>query len=168
MKCYGSRMPSPLGELLVLVDENGAVLEISFVEDEAGFERRRAELAGRGREVVLDPRRCAAATEQLAEYFAGRRQDFDLPLAPAGTEFQRAVWEELRRIPYGETISYRELAERVGNPRASRAVGRANATNPVAIAIPCHRVIASDGGLTGYAFGVERKRALLDLERAEE
>lgn len=102
---------------------------------------------------------------QLAEYFAGARREFDLPLAPRGTAFQQRVWEELRRIPYGETISYAELARRVGRPGASRAVGRANATNPIAVIVPCHRVIGSDGALTGYAGGEPLKRALLELER---
>ena len=107
----------------------------------------------------------AGVAEQLAEYFAGDRRDFDLPLELEGTEFQRRVWAQLRAIPYGETISYGELARRVGNPRASRAVGLANGRNPVAVIVPCHRVIAADGGLGGYGGGSERKIHLLDLER---
>lgn len=102
---------------------------------------------------------------QIAEYFAGTRQIFELPLAPQGSDFQKRVWEELMRIPFGETITYAELAVRVGKPSASRAVGRANATNRIALIIPCHRVIGSDGKLTGYAFGVDLKARLLAWEK---
>jgi methylated-DNA-[protein]-cysteine S-methyltransferase len=106
------------------------------------------------------------AKRQLAAYFRGDLEEFDLPLAPAGTEFQRRVWQELARIPYGATISYGELARRVGNPKAARAVGLANGRNPVPIVVPCHRVIGSDGRLSGYGGGLGRKEALLALERA--
>lgn len=104
------------------------------------------------------------ASRQLRQYFAGERREFDLPLHPAGTPFQCRVWDQLRRIPFGETISYGELARRVGNPAASRAVGAANGRNPIPIIVPCHRVIGSDGSMTGFGGGVERKRALLGLE----
>jgi len=104
------------------------------------------------------------AARQLREYFAAKRTGFDLPLAPAGTTFQRAVWRRLQEIPYGETISYGELARRVGNPRASRAVGSANGANPLPIVIPCHRVIASDGSLGGFGGGLPTKQTLLALE----
>jgi methylated-DNA-[protein]-cysteine S-methyltransferase len=106
----------------------------------------------------------AAAAIQLEQYFAGERTDFDLELDPVGTPFERRVWDELRTIPYGETASYAEIARRIGRPSACRAVGRANGRNPIAVVVPCHRVIGSDGSLTGYAGGVEMKRALLDLE----
>jgi methylated-DNA-[protein]-cysteine S-methyltransferase len=105
-----------------------------------------------------------AAARQLAEYFAGCRTSFDLPLDVTGTPFQRQVWAELQRIPYGETISYSELAERIGSPKAVRAVGAANGRNPVPIIVPCHRVIAANGGLQGFGGGLEAKRLLLDLE----
>jgi methylated-DNA-[protein]-cysteine S-methyltransferase len=105
-----------------------------------------------------------AAVKQLREYFAGKRADFDLPLAPEGTEFQRTVWRNLQDIPYGETISYGELAKRVGNPKASRAVGAANGQNPIPIVIPCHRVIGANGKLTGFGGGLPTKEALLGLE----
>ncbi len=105
------------------------------------------------------------AKRQLAEYFDGSRRDFDLPLSPDGTAFQCRVWEELRRIPYGETISYGELARRIGRPTASRAVGAANGKNPLAIVVPCHRVIGADGTLTGYGGGLPIKETLLALER---
>jgi methylated-DNA-[protein]-cysteine S-methyltransferase len=106
------------------------------------------------------------AVEQLAEYFAGERRIFDLPVAAAGTVFQQRVWEALREIPYGQTRSYRTIAERIGNPRAVRAVGLASSRNPVGIVIPCHRVVGADGSLTGYAGGLDRKRLLLRLESA--
>ena len=105
------------------------------------------------------------AEQQLAEYFAGERTDFDLPLASDGTEFQKKVWAELQRIPYGETASYGDIARRLGyEPGISRAVGAANGANPIPIVVPCHRVIGADGSLTGYAGGLERKKILLDLE----
>ncbi|MEH3068096.1 MAG: methylated-DNA--[protein]-cysteine S-methyltransferase [Aeromicrobium erythreum] len=106
------------------------------------------------------------AEEQLAAYFAGERHDFDLPLANDGTEFQKKVWGELHRIPYGETASYADVARRLGyEPVVSRAVGAANGANPLPVVVPCHRVVGADGSLTGYAGGVERKRTLLALER---
>jgi len=108
-----------------------------------------------------------AAAEQLAAYFTGARQTFELALAPAGTPFQQEVWEVLRGIPWGETVSYSELAARLGRPEAVRAVGAANGRNPLAIVVPCHRVIGADGTLVGYAGGLERKRALLRLEGLE-
>jgi methylated-DNA-[protein]-cysteine S-methyltransferase len=103
---------------------------------------------------------------QLSEYFSGRRTTFDLPLAPQGTLFQGRVWEELQKIPYGTTISYGELARRVGNANASRAVGLANGRNPISIIVPCHRVIGANGKLTGYGGGLPRKQALLAFEAA--
>ncbi len=107
----------------------------------------------------------AEARAQLTAYFAGERTDFDLPLDPAGTPFQRRVWESLRTIPYASTRSYGELAAQIGQPSASRAVGLANGRNPISIIVPCHRVIGANGTLTGYGGGLERKRVLLDLER---
>ncbi|QIY78214.1 methylated-DNA--[protein]-cysteine S-methyltransferase [Chromobacterium violaceum] len=117
------------------------------------------------------PRDDAALAEvarQLAEYQAGDRQSFDLPLAPQGTPFQQKVWAALRDIPYGHTVSYGELARALGNPDGARAVGRANATNPIALIVPCHRVLGADGSLTGYAGGLPLKAALLrfELERS--
>jgi methylated-DNA-[protein]-cysteine S-methyltransferase len=102
---------------------------------------------------------------QLEAYFAGERTDFDLPLHLEGTDFQRRVWAALREVPYGTTWSYGQLAAHVGSPGASRAVGLANGRNPIAIIVPCHRVVGADGRLTGYGGGLERKQALLDLER---
>ncbi|MPY94637.1 MAG: methylated-DNA--[protein]-cysteine S-methyltransferase [Acidimicrobiia bacterium] len=107
---------------------------------------------------------CAEVIEQLEAYFAGEQAAFDLTVDPKGTPFQLEVWAGLRAIPYGETISYAELARRVGRPAASRAVGAANGRNPISIVLPCHRVIGANGSLTGYGWGLDRKRYLLDLE----
>lgn len=107
-----------------------------------------------------------AAERQLKEYFAGQRTSFDLPLDPRGTEFQKRVWLELRKIPYGKTISYGEQARRIGKPRSSRAVGAANGKNPLGIIVPCHRVIGANGSLTGFGGGIENKKQLLELEGA--
>ncbi|WP_077799322.1 methylated-DNA--[protein]-cysteine S-methyltransferase [Streptomyces sp. JHA26] len=112
-----------------------------------------------------DARPFAEAAEQLEAYFAGDLLDFTLPLRLDGTAFQRTVWEQLRKIPYGETRTYGELAAALGNPAASRAVGLANGRNPIGIVVPCHRVIGASGGLTGYGGGLERKQRLLDFER---
>lgn len=109
--------------------------------------------------VLLDAR------EQLGDYFAGSRTDFDLPLQAAGSVFQRRVWEQLASIPYGRTWSYGELARAIGQPGAARAVGLANGRNPISVVVPCHRVIGTGGAITGYGGGVERKQTLLDLER---
>ncbi len=106
-----------------------------------------------------------SAQRELEEYFAGARREFSIALDPVGTPFQMRVWQALRAIPYGETISYLDLAQRVGNPRAFRAVGQANGHNPISIIVPCHRVIAADGSLGGYGGGLERKRILLALEK---
>jgi methylated-DNA-[protein]-cysteine S-methyltransferase len=114
---------------------------------------------------VEDARPFADAARQLEGYFQGGRRQFELLLDPQGTEFQLRVWAELRRIPHGETISYGELARRIGNPAASRAVGLANGSNPIAIVIPCHRVVGSTGRLTGFGGGIEVKASLLALER---
>jgi O-6-methylguanine DNA methyltransferase len=107
------------------------------------------------------------AGEQLTAYFEGGRRTFSLPLAPVGTPFQRRVWAELQRIPYGETLSYSQLARRAGRPRAIRAAGAANGKNPISIVIPCHRVVGKDGSLTDYGGGLEKKAALLELEGAK-
>jgi methylated-DNA-[protein]-cysteine S-methyltransferase len=111
-----------------------------------------------------DPGAFASAVRQLDEYFDGSRTTFDLPLAPSGTPFQRRVWDELARIPFGTTVSYGELAARAGHPGAARAVGAAVARNPISIVVPCHRVVGADGTLTGYAGGVARKAYLLAHE----
>jgi methylated-DNA-[protein]-cysteine S-methyltransferase len=146
---------SPIGELLAVGD--GRALHGLYMQEgktaatvRAGWERADKTFA----ELRL----------QLADYFAGRRRAFEVPLAMIGSPFQRRVWRALQDIPYGETTSYGEVARRIGVPSASRAVGVANGRNPVAVIVPCHRVIGADGGLTGYGGGVERKQFLLDLE----
>jgi methylated-DNA-[protein]-cysteine S-methyltransferase len=106
------------------------------------------------------------AAAELAEYFAGERTAFDLPLAPAGTPYQQAVWQAIGSVPFGATIAYRELAARAGRPRSIRAAGAATGRNPLSIIIPCHRIVGTDGALTGYAGGLPRKRSLLEIERA--
>jgi methylated-DNA-[protein]-cysteine S-methyltransferase len=141
------RIETPFGLAWAAVNEAGAVTGFGFGDpkQESGSS--------------------TALRDQLNEFFSGNRTLFDLPLAPKGSDFQRQVWAELSRIPIGESISYAELARRVGRPGAARAVGRANATNPIALIIPCHRVIGSTGKLTGYAYGVELKQKLLTWER---
>jgi methylated-DNA-[protein]-cysteine S-methyltransferase len=126
------------------------------VDDELG------EPEPRGRDAAL----FKAAADQLDAYFAGERTTFDLPLAPVGSEFQQRVWAALQEIPYGQTESYGEVAERIGSLGAARAVGLANGKNPIGIFIPCHRVVGANGSLTGYGGGLDRKRQLLDLELA--
>lgn len=145
------RVDSPLGELQLVADGRSLTrLEMS---------PRAAPADG-----VRDPEAFADAEAQLDAYFAGELTDFDLPLAPSGSEFQLAVWQALTRIPYGETASYGEIAAEVGRPDAVRAVGATNGRNPIAVIIPCHRVIGADGSLVGYGGGLARKRLLLELE----
>lgn len=146
-------IPSPIGALTLTVDDDGALVAL--------------DLPGRAAPAPpADDPRFDQARIQIGEYFAGARTAFDLPLRARGSEFERRVWAELLRIPCGETRTYAELARRLGHPKAARAVGRANARNPIAIVVPCHRVIGSDGSLTGYAGGLECKRELLELEAA--
>ncbi len=146
---------SPLGELVLVGD--GRALHGLYMQ-----EGRTAIRVDAGWEAAEEP--VAAVRGQLAEYFAGRRTDFDVPLAMAGSPFQQRVWNALKEIPHGETISYGEQARRVGPPATARNVGSANGRNPISIIVPCHRVIGADGSLTGYGGGLERKRFLLDLE----
>jgi len=150
--CY---LETPIGELLLAGDEDALSL-VGFPE---GSMRREPEPDWIYKEQPLN-----AARQQLTEYFDGTRKDFDLPLRLTGTEFQLLVLEELRRIPYGETTSYGDIAQRIGNPKAVRAVGAANGRNPLPIIVPCHRVIGSSGDLTGFGGGLDTKEALLRLE----
>lgn len=152
-----THLDGPLGPLL-LVGREDAVTGLYFAD-----RPKAPAIAPAWRETRAG---LAQAIEQLEEYFAGQRTDFDVPLDLAGTPFQQQVWAQLRRIGYGETISYGELARRVGNPRAARAVGLANGRNPVCVIVPCHRVIAADGSLGGYGGGLDRKSWLLQLEGA--
>lgn len=152
MTVYASTFDTESGPLTAVVDEAGALTHLLFAHQtppaDAGWEDER----------------CGRAIGQLREYFAGERTAFDGQIAPAGSPFQRRVWDALRRIPFGATMTYGELAAQLGVPGSARAVGRANATNPVPIIVLCHRVIGADGSLTGYAGGLEMKVALLRRE----
>lgn len=150
--CY---LDTPIGELL-LAGEDGALSLIGFPK---GSMRRDPEA-----DWIYNEKPLAEARRQLKEYFAGERKTFDLPLQLGGTEFQVSVLEALQEIPYGETVSYGEIARRIGRPKAMRAVGAANGRNPIPIVVPCHRVIGSSGDLTGFGGGIDTKEALLRLE----
>lgn len=153
MICY-EIYQTRLGELMIAADETGLVhLYPAGRLDSQGMQREETPLLGQAAKAVED-------------YMTGGSALFALPLSPQGTPFQRKVWEALRQIPYGETRSYGQLAEMVGNPKASRAVGAANGKNTILIAIPCHRVVGADGSLTGFAAGLEMKKELLALEQA--
>jgi len=150
--CY---LDTPIGELLLAGDDDALCL-VSFPE---GTMRRDPEP-----DWIYNEKPFAAARQQLTEYFAGERRTFDLPLKLNGTEFQMSVLQALQQIPYGETTSYADIAERIGRPKAVRAVGAANGRNPIPIIVPCHRVIGSHGDLTGFGGGLDTKEALLRLE----
>lgn len=151
--CY---FESPLGELLLAGQKR-----LQSLHFPAGTTREEP-----GKDWVQDPEGFRDARAQLEAYFKGQRKAFTLDLDARGTEFQKRVWQELVKIPYGQTLSYGELAARIGNPRACRAVGMANAKNPIPIIVPCHRVIGRDGSLTGFGGGLDIKARLLELERA--
>ena len=151
-------LSSPIGSLLLAADNSG-LREITFPKNGAP--------ALPQPDWIEASSALAGPIRQLRAYFAGDLETFDLPLAPQGTPFQQKVWDELLDIPYGETISYGQLAKRIGNPNASRAVGLANGSNPIPIIIPCHRVIGSNGKLTGYGGGLPIKEKLLALERRQ-
>ena len=151
-RIYGEIYESPVGALTILAGENG-IQAIKFGKDE------KVKSTGKASEMTR------RAVKELEEYFQGKRKEFTVPCVPEGTDFQKRVWEALTRIPYGVTRTYKEIAVEIGNSRASRAVGMANHKNPVPIIIPCHRVIGSDGRLTGYAGGLGVKEFLLNLER---
>ncbi|MGH2429419.1 MAG: methylated-DNA--[protein]-cysteine S-methyltransferase [Candidatus Limnocylindria bacterium] len=158
-------LSTPIGPMLAAASDAGVCL-LEFVDRpmlpaQLASVRRRVGPTSDGHHPLLD-----RLADELGAYFAGERRAFDVPIDAPGSAFQERVWGELRRIPYGETISYRELASRVDAPAASRAVGRANGSNRVAVVIPCHRVIAAGGGLGGYGGGLDRKRRLLELEGA--
>jgi|SRR5665213_425026 len=151
-------LDSPIGELLLLGD--GHALRGLYMQD--GRKPRRIAPGWKASAASFEDVRA-----QLDAYFAGERVAFDIPLVMEGSPFEREVWRALQEIPYGETVSYGEIARRVGQPAAARAVGVANGRNPIAVIVPCHRVIGANGTLTGYGGGLERKRLLLDLERGQ-
>jgi methylated-DNA-[protein]-cysteine S-methyltransferase len=146
---------TPIGALEAVVDESGRLVSLHF---RGPFD------VARGSSYGATASRATDYERQLSEYFAGKRRAFDIELAPRGTPFQQAVWRELLNVPYGDTITYAELARRIGKPSSVRAVGAANGANPIPVIIPCHRVIGSNGTLTGYGGGIERKQWLLALE----
>jgi len=150
---YYAELESTLGTLSFACDSVGRLLDLRFGPCTAA--------------VSLENRRCKHVSKQLADYLHGTRTTFDLQIAPSGTTFQRRVWQGLTEIPYGEAISYGELARRIGMPGAARAVGQANGANPIPIVIPCHRVIAADGTIGGFSSGLGIKRQLLALERVQ-
>jgi methylated-DNA-[protein]-cysteine S-methyltransferase len=154
---YWHELDSPVGRLLLAGNGDG-LIQVHF---QSGPRPLRPP-----ERWICDPAPLIDAIAQLGEYFAGERRRFELSLAPRGTEFQRRVWRALREIPYGKTVAYGELARRIGNPGASRAVGLANGANPLPIIVPCHRVIGADGTLTGFGGGLPIKRKLLALEGA--
>lgn len=156
MTTYFTYLDSTIGELL-LAGNGDALGLLGFPEGKMRLRHQE--------DWTKDPSVFTAAIEQLRAYFAGELQDFDLPLAPEGTQFQRAVWDALTHIPYGETRSYVDIAQAVGRPKASRAVGAANGQNPIPIIIPCHRVIGKSGALVGFGGGLPTKVQLLDLEQ---
>ncbi|SMO37932.1 methylated-DNA--[protein]-cysteine S-methyltransferase [Paracoccus laeviglucosivorans] len=153
-----ARLGTPLGDMVAVADHALRLLEFHDRPELPAELARLGQLAP-GRNAVID-----RLEAQLAQYFAGERADFDLPLAPEGTAFQESLWAALREIPPGQTRSYAAMAVLLGRPKAVRAVGRANGANRIAVVIPCHRLVGSDGSLTGYAGGIPRKQALLRHE----
>lgn len=144
-----SIISTPLGNIRISSKE-GCLSELRFTEEQTDGE-------------ILD-QVLLSAKEQLEEYFAGKRKIFDMPIGLGGTDFQRKVWMEVAKIPFGQTTTYMKLSQKLGNPAAIRAVGAAIGANPILVILPCHRILGSDGSLTGYAGGLERKKALLELE----
>ncbi len=150
---YKKCMQSPVGEI-VIIEDKGKIVEIDIAKN-----NKLDNIEEKDTELLLQ------TEKQLKEYFEGKRFDFEIPLNPTGTEFMQSVWKALEQIPYGETRTYKEIADAVGNPKASRAVGMANHRNPIPIIIPCHRVIGSNNKLVGYGLGLDMKQYLLELEK---
>ena len=164
MRLWLHEVPSPLGPIDLAAEKGGALAYLGFATAESRSRIPRA-LERDAADLAEDPKVLEPARRQLEAYFRGELREFRLPLALRGTPFQLRVWAELQKIPYGTTISYLELARRLGDPNATRAVGAANGANPVSIIVPCHRVIGANGSLTGYGGGLENKKKLLELER---
>jgi O-6-methylguanine DNA methyltransferase len=163
MKAYLDMSDSPAGSLVFAVDDRGALIRASFAR--GNYTRTiEEELEDWGWLLTKDPGMTSSARTELQEYAAGERREFDLTLSLFGSEWQRSVWESLVNIPFGQTRTYSQVAEAVERPRAARAVGRAVATNPVPVVVPCHRVIGADGSLTGFSGGVHLKERLLEHE----
>jgi methylated-DNA-[protein]-cysteine S-methyltransferase len=161
------RVETPIGKMLVVVDHEGNLRALYFDDYEAGLQRSLGRHYGRNGFRLTEARNPHGLSAAIARYFAGDLKAIDkLPVKTGGTKFQREVWDALREIPCGTTVSYGELAKRIGRPAAVRAVGLANGSNPIGVVVPCHRVIGADGSLTGYGGGMERKRWLLKHEGA--
>lgn len=161
-----SEIETPVGRLLAALDADGVVRRIAFARDTPIAAVAQAVSRTEGEPVVWEPAAGEELARELAEYFAGDRRAFDLAVDPRGAAFDLRVWHALVEVPYGQTVSYGDLAARLGEPGAARAVGRAAALNPIPILIPCHRVVGADGSLTGYGGGLDAKRRLLALEGA--
>lgn len=159
MKIYFDIFLTPLGSFAIAVDREAALIAAGFGGEEA--------LPGKAAEMIREPQAAAVARGQIEEYLCGKRRNFALTVVPRGTPFQQSVWSALRGIPFGETRSYGQLAAEVGKPAAARALGQAVGSNPICLVIPCHRVIAANGSIGGFAYGVEMKRRLLELEGIE-
>jgi methylated-DNA-[protein]-cysteine S-methyltransferase len=159
VKLYYDTFSTAFGRFSVAVDESGTVIATTFGDKDSLR-------VPNSKELTHSPIQAAQARRELTEFLCGERQEFTVKVAPHGTEFQKKVWSVLGEIPFGETCSYGELAAKVGNPKASRAVGQANGSNPICLIVPCHRCIGADGSLTGFGFGEAMKRRLLDLEAA--
>ena len=159
MRQFYDTFTTPAGDFSVALNATGDVIATAF----GGLPELRERFTPD--EVIRDPKRAAAVHREVDEYFAGKRPNFTQKLAPSGTPFQQSVWAALARIPFGATRFYSQVAAEIGNAEAARAVGRANATNPICLLVPCHRVIGTDGSLTGFAFGEDIKRQLLEHER---
>ena len=158
---------TPIGELVIIADDKGRLRAVDWTDHEARMLQLLARHCGKGGFALAARRDPGGSSAALRAYFKGDLAALDdLKVHTMGTDFQRAVWRALRRIPCGETISYAELARRVGRPTATRAVGMANGSNPISIVVPCHRVIGAEGSLTGYGGGIDRKRWLLEHEQA--
>ena len=153
---YKKVMNSPVGKIEI-IEENEKLIELNIYNEERNEKKNNI--------IEKDTKLLLEVEKQLKEYFEGKRIKFEIPLNPKGTEFMKKVWKELLNIPYGETRTYKEIAEKIDNSKASRAVGMANNKNPIPIIIPCHRVIGSNNKLVGYALGLDMKQYLLDLER---
>jgi hypothetical protein len=166
VKLYKKRINTPIGEMLAIATDE-AICMLDFVDSKNWLKDQEILVKHyEATQVDEDSLLLSELEKQLREYFAKERKEFSLPLALMGTSFQEEVWKVLQTIPYGEVRSYKEQATAVGNPKGVRAVANANGKNRISIVIPCHRVIGSDGTLTGYASGIERKQFLLDLERS--
>lgn len=161
------RLPTPVGELQIVADDQGNLRTIDWTEHEARMRLLLDRYYGKGRYTLRPSRDPGGLTAAMRDYFSGNVTVIDtLPVKTTGTPFQRSVWQALRTIPYGTTITYAQLAARIGSPKAIRAAGLANGQNPISIVVPCHRVIGSNGTLTGYGGGLPRKKWLLEHEGA--